>query len=155
MVLVSGMGHLFQVVAYQSECCGGYLSSDLDMTAQQNIDYYDQMLTQDDSSSEGQLDKTIDHERIDAEQKDALECNDKERGSISKLDGMVGAAEAAYDKDHVCHFFDKFVQAGVPQEELKQAMKFYEKNASKFTKNKKISIADYSVNSKSKRFFTE
>lgn len=56
------------------------------------------------------------------------------------------------NKSRECRYFSKYVNAGVPKDILQQALTFYRKNKSKF-KKPIISMADYSANSKNKRFY--
>ncbi len=52
-----------------------------------------------------------------------------------------------------CRHFNKFKRAGVPEEPLKQALFYFKNNKSEFANQRYISIADYSQNSRKKRFY--
>jgi len=52
----------------------------------------------------------------------------------------------------VCTHYKDFLSHGVPEIALKQAITYYSKNKSTFSNNRYISIADYSQNSRTKRF---
>ncbi|GAB4016475.1 MAG: hypothetical protein Fur0010_16300 [Bdellovibrio sp.] len=53
----------------------------------------------------------------------------------------------------VCKHFNRFKSAGVPETPLKQALFFFERNKSRISHQRYISIADYSQNSTEKRFY--
>lgn len=60
---------------------------------------------------------------------------------------------ARFSSSNTCEHFNRFTRAGVPEIPLRQALYFYEKNKHKFSKQRYISIADYSQRSDKKRFF--
>ncbi len=73
------------------------------------------------------------------------DCNHAQEASIREANQAVGGS--------ACRHFSKFKRAGVPEEPLKQALFFYEKNKGRFNNQRYISIADYSQNSSRKRFY--
>ncbi|WP_040314784.1 murein L,D-transpeptidase catalytic domain-containing protein [Bacteriovorax sp. BAL6_X] len=66
-------------------------------------------------------------------------------------EGLAIAEAAARGED--CQFYEKFLDQDVPIEALKQSLLYYKKNKSKFKNKNYITIADYSKNSKNKRFY--
>ncbi|MFG1494817.1 murein L,D-transpeptidase catalytic domain-containing protein [Halobacteriovorax sp. ZH4_bin.1] len=66
-------------------------------------------------------------------------------------EGLALAEAAARGED--CQFYERFLDQGVPIEALKQSLLYYKENKSKFKNKNYITIADYSQNSKHKRFF--
>jgi len=50
-------------------------------------------------------------------------------------------------------FYQSFIAQGVPTIPLEDALNYYEDNLDKFTNKRYISIADYTINSKNRRFF--
>lgn len=50
-------------------------------------------------------------------------------------------------------YFDEFLRQGVPEAPLRKALAYFKKNKSKFPNKNYISIADYSQNSRNKRFY--
>lgn len=67
-------------------------------------------------------------------------------------EAIPAVAPSSAAASNVCKHFSKFKRSGVPEAPLKQALKFYEKNKSKF-KSSWVSIADYSQKSDKKRFY--
>ena len=59
----------------------------------------------------------------------------------------------AVGSGEVCAHYSKFIEAGVPEEPLKQALLFYQENRDEFEDGRYVSIADYSVNSREERFY--
>jgi hypothetical protein len=73
-------------------------------------------------------------------------------GAVSLANSGLEVSEAA-ERGGVFKFYDKFLSQGVPQQPLNDVLKYFNENQNKFENKNVISIADYSVNSKNKRFF--
>lgn len=84
----------------------------------------------------------------------------KEVNTIGDCKACMAAREAekgnsggsSYTGSECAHYKD-FLAAGVNKKALKQALFFYKQNKRRFTKQRYISIADYSKNSRDKRFY--
>lgn len=79
-------------------------------------------------------------------------------GSANTAQVQRLANDAQSVSDHIkrggaYRFLDKFLQQGVPEKPLRKALSYFKKNKSKFSNKNYISIADYSQNSKNKRFY--
>ncbi|MBT7609688.1 MAG: hypothetical protein HN576_08020 [Bacteriovoracaceae bacterium] len=57
------------------------------------------------------------------------------------------------ERGGVFKFYDKFLSQGVAKKPLEDALKYFKENQDKFENKNVISIADYSLNSKNKRFY--
>ena len=84
-------------------------------------------------------------------------CGDVEHSKqfkeiISAIDDALEVADTV-ERGTECRFYEKFRSQGVPINALKQSLTFYKNNKSKFKNKNYISIADYSQNSRKKRFF--
>jgi hypothetical protein len=85
----------------------------------------------------------------------ALDCQPEK----SALDDLIDFAEAGEEigsnaqRGDTYKFYQTFLDAGVPKIPLEKTLDYYEKNKSKFTNKNFISIADYSQNSRQKRFY--
>jgi hypothetical protein len=82
-------------------------------------------------------------------------CIDNPSGvedAIALANSGLEVSEAA-ERGEVFKYYDKFISQGVPKTPLLDALRYFEKNQSKFENKNVISIADYSVNSKNKRFY--
>ncbi|EQC48454.1 L,D-transpeptidase catalytic domain protein [Bacteriovorax sp. BSW11_IV] len=74
------------------------------------------------------------------------------RSAVAQAEELINDTEKVIRADE-CKYFENFVLEGVPVEPLKQALKYYKDNKSKFKNKNYISIADYSQHSSQKRFY--
>ncbi len=81
--------------------------------------------------------------------------NGIDQSEIDKIEMAIDDALKVVEKvaPKECRHYGKFLYNGVPKNALKQALMYFQNNKSKFKNQKYISIADYSQNSKNKRFF--
>ena len=71
---------------------------------------------------------------------------------VSLIAFLTIASPATMAKDAFSHY-QKFLDAGVPETPLREALEYYEDHQSKIKNKKYISIADYSQRSNKKRFY--
>lgn len=77
---------------------------------------------------------------------------DQFREVLDAIDDALDVADTI-ERGEECKYYESFKGYGVPVDALKQSLKYYSKNKSNFTNKNFITIADYSQNSKEKRFF--
>lgn len=94
------------------------------------------------------------HENCDGES-DLKNCT-PEINDQSPLENFQGSVKGSIDhliSHKACTYFPSFIKAGVPKDALKQALNYYIDNEKNFKNKRYISIADYSKNSKDKRYY--
>lgn len=76
-----------------------------------------------------------------------------------EIQSLMSAIDATFEvTDNIyrgkeCKYYSKFVEQGVPEEALKQSLDYFRKHRDKFKNKNYITIADYSQNSRKRRFY--
>lgn len=94
------------------------------------------------------------HENCDGDS-DLKNCSPEinDQSKIEKFQESIKGSVDHIISHKACTYFSKFIKSGVPNEPLKQALNYYINNENKFKNKRYISIADYSKNSKDKRYY--
>lgn len=97
---------------------------------------------------------TFAHENCDGES-DLKNCspdiNDQSR--IESFEDSIKTSVDHLISHKACTHYSKFVKLGLPKDLIKQALNFYINNQDKFKNKRYISIADYSQNSRNRRYY--
>lgn len=65
----------------------------------------------------------------------------------------ISKSVSAVIGNDICKNYKRFTSSGVPEDALKQVLTFYTKNSNKIKNPRYVSLADYSQNSKKKRYY--
>lgn len=76
-----------------------------------------------------------------------------DQSKIEKFETLVKGSVDEIVSKKVCSFYSDFKKSGISEEPLKQALNYYINNQSKIKNKRYISIADYTKNSKEKRYY--